>query len=85
MIGGSVVFDENTAELSDDQVEKLQFVCQQFLGKAQKIEIRGHTTRRPLRFSTTLAMTASVPSSAAWAPEIQSPPFLRYLPHNPTE
>jgi len=48
MIGGSVMFDEDTAELRDDQVEKLQFVCQQFLGKAQKIEIRGHTTRRPL-------------------------------------
>ncbi len=48
MIGGMVVFEESSAVLDDVEIEKLKLITKQFVGKGQKIEIRGHTTKRPL-------------------------------------
>jgi chemotaxis protein MotB len=47
-IGERVYFDEDSAALDDAQRNKLRQIQQQFQGKLQRIEIRGHTTRRPL-------------------------------------
>ncbi|MCE9607551.1 MAG: OmpA family protein [Planctomycetia bacterium] len=48
MAGGTILFDENVVAPTDDEVAKLRLIAEQFQGKAQMIEIRGHTSRRPL-------------------------------------
>jgi chemotaxis protein MotB len=48
VFGGTVTFAEGSAEVTDDQREALRHLGEQLQGKLQKIEIRGHTTRRPL-------------------------------------
>lgn len=48
MAGGVLVFEEDSAAIRPDQADQLRFIHEQFQGKLQKIEIRGHTTRRPL-------------------------------------
>ncbi len=47
-VGGVVYFDENSAELSEQNKQTLDAIVQQIAGKPQKIEIRGHTSRRPV-------------------------------------
>jgi chemotaxis protein MotB len=47
-IGGVVFFQENVTKLSEDNKRDLQRIIEQIAGKPQKIEIRGHTTRRPV-------------------------------------
>jgi len=47
-IGGVVFFQENITELTEDNKRDLQLIIEQIAGKPQKIEIRGHTTRRPV-------------------------------------
>ena len=47
-IGGVIFFKEQASELSEDNKRDLQRVIEQIAGKPQKIEIRGHTTRRPV-------------------------------------
>lgn len=47
-VGGVIFFDENSAELSEDNKRALDVIVPQIIGKPQKIEIRGHTSRRPL-------------------------------------
>ena len=46
--GGVIYFPEHETELSEDNKQKLQQILRQIAGKPQKIEIRGHTTRRPV-------------------------------------
>ena len=46
--GGVVFFDENSAELTEDAKNALKLVAYELGGKPQKIEIRGHTSSRPL-------------------------------------
>jgi chemotaxis protein MotB len=46
-IGERIYFDENSASLDDAQRVKLRQIQEQFQGMLQRIEIRGHTTRRP--------------------------------------
>ena len=46
--GGRIYFDAPTAKLSPEQVKQLHGVAGDLAGKLQKIEIRGHTSRRPL-------------------------------------
>lgn len=46
--GGVLLFEEDSAEIGDAAREEVRFIHQQFQGKLQKIEVRGHTTRRPL-------------------------------------
>jgi len=48
MVGGSVLFEENVVKPADEELTKLRLIVEQFQGKLQKIEIRGHTSRRPL-------------------------------------
>lgn len=48
MVGGSVLFEENVVKPTDEELTKLRLIIEQFQGKLQKIEIRGHTSRRPL-------------------------------------
>jgi chemotaxis protein MotB len=48
MVGGSVLFDEGLAELSAEARHVLRTIAVELQGKPQKIEIRGHTSRRPL-------------------------------------
>jgi len=48
MVGGSVLFEENVVKPTEDEITKLRLIIEQFQGKLQKIEIRGHTSRRPL-------------------------------------
>ena len=45
--GGVVYFDGSGTELSEIAKQQLQIVASQIAGKPQKIEIRGHTLRKP--------------------------------------
>jgi len=47
-IGERIYFDEDSVTLDESQRNKLRQIQEQFQGKLQRIEIRGHTTRRPL-------------------------------------
>jgi chemotaxis protein MotB len=47
-IGGVVYFAENSSEMTKPQEQQLQTLAEEMSGKPQKIEIRGHTSRRPL-------------------------------------
>jgi chemotaxis protein MotB len=46
--GGRLYFPEASAELTAEQVKLLRSVANDLAGKMQKIEIRGHSSRRPL-------------------------------------
>jgi chemotaxis protein MotB len=48
VMGGVLYFPEGSAELTPEAQRRLVAVAQQIAGKPQKIEIRGHTTNRPL-------------------------------------
>jgi chemotaxis protein MotB len=54
-IGGVIFFEENQVELSEDNKRDLQRIIEQIAGKPQKIEIRGHTSRRPLERNSEFA------------------------------
>lgn len=47
-VGTAILFDEDTAQMSDEGREKLDGIIPSLAGKPQKIEIRGHALRRPL-------------------------------------
>jgi chemotaxis protein MotB len=47
-LGGSVYFEEMATELTDDNKRDLDRIIPQIAGKPQKVEVRGHTTRRPV-------------------------------------
>ncbi len=47
-IGGQIHFAEDSAELTRDNKKELIRIIEQISGKPQKIEIRGHSTRRPV-------------------------------------
>lgn len=47
-VGGVIYFDEDSPELSEDNKRDLQRIIEQIAGKPQKVEIRGHTTRKPV-------------------------------------
>lgn len=46
--GGDIAFDEDRAALNDQQKLQLQNIATDIAGKPQKIEVRGHASRRPL-------------------------------------
>jgi len=46
--GGRIYFDEFSAGLSPEQARRLRTAADELAGKRQKIEIRGHTSARPL-------------------------------------
>jgi chemotaxis protein MotB len=46
--GGRIYFDGTSAELGEEQMRQLRAVAGQLAGKLQKLEIRGHSSRRPL-------------------------------------
>ena len=48
LVGGRIYFDEFSADLTDPQVAKLRKAADDLAGKPQRIEIRGHSSRRPL-------------------------------------
>jgi chemotaxis protein MotB len=43
-----VFFREDATKLTEENKRDLQLIIEQIVGKPQKIEIRGHTTRRPV-------------------------------------
>ena len=45
--GGMVYFSEGSNTLDEKQQQRLQIIAEELGGKPQKIEIRGHTSRRP--------------------------------------
>lgn len=47
-IGGVVFFDEDAVELTEENRRDLYRIIQQISGKPQKVEIRGHTSRKPV-------------------------------------
>ena len=47
-VGGQVYFGEHATELTETNKRALMQIIDQVAGKPQKIEIRGHTTRRPV-------------------------------------
>ncbi|QDU55310.1 OmpA/MotB family protein [Aeoliella mucimassa] len=49
--GGVIYFEELSAELDDDARQKLLGIAKQVAGKPQKLEIRGHTSKRPVQTS----------------------------------
>jgi len=50
--GGNIFFAEHATELTETNKRNLQRIIGQIAGKPQRIEIRGHTTRRPIDPST---------------------------------
>jgi chemotaxis protein MotB len=48
VMGGVLYFPEGSAALTPETERQLVTIAQQIVGKPQKIEIRGHTTNRPL-------------------------------------
>jgi chemotaxis protein MotB len=46
--GGMLMFDQGSAELTEADRHKVAEIAKDLLGKPQKIEIRGHTSTRPL-------------------------------------
>lgn len=46
-LGGVVYFQEDSAELSEEAKDALLRIIPQIAGKPQKVEIRGHTSRKP--------------------------------------
>lgn len=47
-IGGQVYFDEHATELTEDNKRALIRIIEKISGKPQKIEVRGHATRKPV-------------------------------------
>jgi chemotaxis protein MotB len=47
-IGGVIYFQESVTNLTEENKRDLQRIIEQIAGKPQKIEVRGHTTRRPV-------------------------------------
>jgi len=48
LVGGRIYFSEFSAELAEPEMAKLRKAAEELAGKLQRIEIRGHTSRRPL-------------------------------------
>lgn len=46
--GGVIYFEEDAVELSEENKRALFRIIKQITGKPQKVEIRGHTSRRPV-------------------------------------
>lgn len=46
-VGGVVFFGEDNVELTDESRARLDEIAAQVRGKPQKIEVRGHTSRKP--------------------------------------
>jgi chemotaxis protein MotB len=46
--GGRIFFDESSATLDKSQFGELNLVVEELAGKLQKLELRGHASRRPL-------------------------------------
>lgn len=46
-VGGTVYFDEDSIELDEAAKVSLQSIAEQIAGKPQKVEIRGHASRKP--------------------------------------
>ncbi len=51
LMGATVQFNENAIELDEWAKNRLKAVAPMFRGKPNKIEIRGHATRRPLTYN----------------------------------
>lgn len=47
-IGGGLVFDHTSANLTEDHKAKLRTIADQLRGKSQRVEVRGHTSKAPL-------------------------------------
>lgn len=47
-VGGSINFDEDSSQLTESQKRDLQLIALELGGKPQKVELRGHTSGRPL-------------------------------------
>ena len=47
-VGTVIYFDEGVADLDDESRGALQLLSEELHGKPQRIEIRGHTSRKPL-------------------------------------
>jgi chemotaxis protein MotB len=52
--GGKVYFAEDAAELTERAKAELDEIARQLAGKPQKLEIRGHTSRKPVDASESL-------------------------------
>ena len=48
-VGGVIYFEEESAELTSENKQTLHQIIDQIAGKPQKIEIRGHTSRKPVQ------------------------------------
>jgi len=51
-IGGYILFAEHSADLTEEAKQQLQVISTEIAGKPQKIEIRGHTSQRPVDAGT---------------------------------
>lgn len=47
-VGGTVFFAEDSAELNDEARARLREIALQIAGKPQKVEVRGHASRKPV-------------------------------------
>lgn len=47
-VGGIVFFEEDSAQLDEESRARLREIAEQIAGKPQKVEIRGHASRKPV-------------------------------------
>ncbi len=47
-VGGIVYFEQDSGQLSKQQTDNLRTIAEEIAGKPQKVEILGHTTKRPM-------------------------------------
>lgn len=47
-VGGMIFFEEDSAGIRNESKQRLQEITNQIKGKPQKIEVRGHASRKPL-------------------------------------
>ncbi len=50
-VGGVIFFEEDTAMLNEEAKSRLKEIAAQVAGKPQKIEVRGHTSKKPVQDS----------------------------------
>lgn len=47
-VGGVIYFDQDSAQLSKQQTDRLRAIAEEVAGKPQKVEILGHTSKLPV-------------------------------------
>ena len=53
VVGAAIAFAEDSAELTEDDERNLRRIADELVGKPQRIEVRGHSSKQPLSLDST--------------------------------